>query len=216
MNKDIKIYQIEIDYEDEELGILRNSFVDYPAVEYTKLDFKEDKVKNIISFSKDSSEQRFMSVSMVADTPIPRINEFTGEIYGIVFTKENIKKIVNKFVMDGNINEVSFQHTNEIIDGVYLVEHFITRKGVVEAPGFKGLPDGSWVTSYYVPDLELYNKLKNDKSFNGFSVEITAKLEEMFNKTEDIVLEEIKEILYSEKTDEEKEEDIKKKLNIKQ
>jgi len=214
--EDIKIYEIKVDMMDEDTGMLRNSFVDHPAVEYTKLDFNKQETKTkTISFSQDS-EQKFMSVSMVADTPIPRMDNFSGEVYGIVFTKESIRNIVNKFVMDGNINEVSFQHTEQLIDGVYLVEHFITKEGVVEAPAFKDLPYGSWVTTYYVPDTQLYNKLKADESFNGFSIEISATLDEMFSSVEeDKLYDEINDVLKSDMTDEDKESKIKDILDIK-
>lgn len=214
--EDIKIYEIKVDMMDEDTGMLRNSFVDHPAVEYTKLDFNKQETKTkTISFSQDS-EQKFMSVSMVADTPIPRMDNFSGEVYGIVFTKESIRNIVNKFVMDGNINEVSFQHTEELIEGVYLVEHFITKEGVVEAPAFKDLPYGSWVTTYYVPDTQLYNKLKADESFNGFSIEISATLDEMFSSVEeDKLYDEINDVLKSDMTDEDKESKIKDILDIK-
>lgn len=215
--KDIRIYQIEIDYENDNLGISRNSFVDMPAVEYTKLDFSKESSLHKIAFASDDSEQKFMSVSMVADTPIERRDSFTGEIYGVQFSKDSIKKIVNKFVMDGNINEVSFQHTDELVDGVYLVEHFITRKGVVEAPAFKGLPEGSWVTTYWVKDKAQYEALKEDETFNGFSIEITAKLEEMFSKTssDEQLYNEIKSIIESDKSDEDKENEIRNALKIK-
>ena len=217
MNNEIKIYQIEIDYENDDLGMMRNSFVEMPAVEYTKLDFaKQSKQKQIISFAADSSEQRFMSVSMVADTPIPRIDDFTGELFGIEFSKDTIKKIVNKFVMEGNTNEVSFQHTDTIIDGVYLVEHFITRKGVVEATAFKDLPEGSWITTYWVKDKAQYEALKADESFNGFSIEISANLEEMYSMSSyDAVYDAIEVVVNSGKSDEEIEAEIKELLKIK-
>jgi hypothetical protein len=99
---------------------------------------------------------------------------------------------------------------------VFLVEHFITKKGVVEAPGFKDLPEGSWVTCYHVPDTEQYNKLKADESFNGFSVEITALLMSAEIKpeiTEDEVLANIKDILEMGISDEEMETLIKQQLS---
>ncbi|CAA6810452.1 MAG: Unknown protein [uncultured Sulfurovum sp.] len=212
--QDIKIYEILIDENNEDHGIMRNSFVDYPAVEYTKLNFSKE--TNKLAFTANDSEQRFMSVSMIADTPIPRINELTGELYGIVFTKSEIKKIVNKFIMDGNFNEVSLQHTSEMVDGVYLVEHFITREGVTECPAFKDLPEGSYVTTYYVPNKEQYEALKADKDFNGFSIEINGMMEEMLFSQEHSMLEEkIKVILNSDLNDEQKEIKVKDILNIK-
>ena len=200
------IYQIVIDTMDSETGLLRNSFVDDPAVEYTKLDFN----KELLKMGKDDSQQKFMSVSLVADTVIPRLDG-EGKLYGVVFTKESINDIVNNYMLSGNINEVSYQHTEEIIDGVYLVEHFITKKGIVESPFFKDLPDGSWVTTYHVPDTEQYNKLKNDETFNGFSVEISALLEN-YNYNSISIEDKIKSILEEDISELEMENKIKELL----
>jgi hypothetical protein len=215
-NKDgMEIYEIVIDEKDGDTGLLRNSFVDSPAVIYEKINFSKEEVN--LNFQVDDTQQKFISVSLVADTVIPRIDE-EGKEYGVVFTKDSIVDIVNQFVMnkDVDVNEVSYQHTDELIEGVFLVEHFITKKGVVESPGFKDLPDGSWVTTYHVPDTEQYNKLKADESFNGFSVEITALLMSDEIKpeiTEDEVLANIKDILEMGISDEEMETLIKQQLS---
>jgi hypothetical protein len=200
-------YYIDIDELDEQTGMIRNSFVKNPAVDVTYFPFSKE-VKTI-SFN-DTNKQSFMSVSMLADTPIPRgIDKRTGKPYSVIFTKDAIRRIVNKFVESQNIHEVSFNHTNEIIEGVILSEHFILEKGRVESPIFNGVPDGSWVTTYTIKDKELYEKLKNDPDFNGFSIEINAFIEEAFAKIEKSIEEKIKEIVFSDLSDEEKENKIK-------
>ena len=128
-NKDgMEIYEIVIDEKDGDTGLLRNSFVDSPAVIYEKINFSKEEVN--LNFQVDDTQQKFISVSLVADTVIPRIDE-EGKEYGVVFTKDSIVDIVNQFVMnkDVDVNEVSYQHTDELIEGVFLVEHFITKKG---------------------------------------------------------------------------------------
>jgi len=194
-NNKPKVFEIIVDYDDE-TGMMRNSLVETPAVEIERLAFSKQEEIQQINFSEDSSEQKFISVSMLADTKIPRLAP-DGEKYFVVFTKDTIKKIVNKFVMENNINEVSFQHTDEIVNGIYLVEHFILEKGRVESPLFKDVPDGSWVTTYWVKDKEQYESLKNNPEFNGFSIEINAKIEEMFNAhfTEDELVEDNQHII---------------------
>jgi hypothetical protein len=207
-------YYIDIN-EDDETGLIRNSFVKDPAVEITRYAFNEKDVKTL-TFSEDS-KQSFMSVSILADTPIPRgIDQNTGQPYSVIFTKDSIRRIVNKFVENGNINEVSFNHTDEIIEGVVLSEHFILEKGRVESPIFKDVPDGSWVTTYYVKDKDLYNKLKTDENFTGFSIEINAFIERAFSKVGLSIEEQIKSIVFSELTDNEKELKIKQLLEWKQ
>jgi len=217
MENKVKIYEIVVDYDDDETGMLRNSFVDDPAVEYTKISFSKE--TKILQFNENKSEQKFMSVSMIADTPIPRRHPVTGEVFGIVFSKDTIKKIVNKLVMQNKINEVSFQHTDEIIEDVFLVEHFFVEKGRVESPVYKDVPEGSWITTYWVKDTDTYNRLLEDETFNGFSIEINAEIEQVFSNCftdiEEYQIKTIQEIVESEDSDESKEAKIKNLLDIK-
>jgi hypothetical protein len=172
-----KNYNIIIDLEDEETLVHRNSFVEFPAVEYTKMAFSKD--CNMI-FNADKSQQKFMSVSILADTPIPRLNKQTGEEYTVTFTKDTIINALNKWMKMGKQNEISWQHSNEIITGVYMVESFIVNKGRVESPAFASIPDGSLIQTYWVEDKDQYEALLNDPLFGGFSIEISAKVEEAF------------------------------------
>lgn len=204
----MKNYNIIIDLEDEETLIHRNSFVEYPAVEYTKMAFSKDSM----IFNADKSQQKFMSVSILADTPIPRLNKQTGEEYTVTFTKQSIINALNKWMKMGKQNEISWQHSNEIITGVYMVESFIVNKGRVESPAFANIPDGSLIQTYWVEDKEQYDALLNDPLFGGFSVEISAKVEEAFAMDFDAIHKEekIKEIIFNEEiTDEEKYDKIK-------
>lgn len=218
MDKNAKIYNIVVEYEDE-TGMMRNSFVEQPAVEYTAYAFMKESTP--ILFAKDAREQKFMSVSMLANTPIERLSP-KGELFYVNFTPETIKKIVNKLVMENKINEVSFQHTNQMIEGVFLVEHFFSEKGRVESPLFKDVPDGSWITTYWVKDAKQYDELLANPEFNGFSIEINAKIEEAFASafssvlSEEDLYNEIEVILSDEtSTDDVKYEEIKKVLNKK-
>lgn len=85
--------------------------------------------------------------------------------------------------MEGNLNEITFQHDDtQPIEGVYLVEHFFVEKDRVECPAFSNVPEGSWITTYWVKDKAQYNELLNNEEFNGFSIEIAARFEEEFSK----------------------------------
>ncbi len=175
---DAPIYKVVIDY-DNESGMYTNSFVDEPAVEVNAIAFSKQNKQ--LQF-KSISEQKFMSVSILANTPIPRLTE-SGEKYYVIFEAPDIKMIVNKMVMDGHAHKVNYNHNpDEKIEGIYLVESFFVEKGRVECPIFKDVPDGSYIQTYWVKDSEQYNQLLNDENFNGFSVEINAMLEEAFIK----------------------------------
>lgn len=178
------IYNMIVTYEDDETGILRNSFVKNPAVLIEKISFEAEleEEKQEFKFSEDESEQLFMSVSCLADTIIPRKSK-SGKKYGVVFSSDVIRIAVNKMIMEGRMNEINWQHQNgNIIPGVYLVEHFTQNKKRVYTDLFGDIPEGSWVTTYFVKDKELYESLKNDPDFGGFSIEINAYLEETYSE----------------------------------
>jgi hypothetical protein len=205
------IFKIKVDYDDE-TGMIRNSFVDEPAVQYHKINFSKEE----LLFSQDATQQKFYGVSILADTPIPRKTK-TGDLYYVVFDKETINVIANKLVMENKNNEVNYNHMkNEKIDGVFLVEQFILEKGRVESPLFKDVPDGSLMQTYWVKDKEKYQELANDPNFNGFSIELSAELEEMFSSVDETWLEnKIKEIVFNETiSDEEKEQKVKNLLGL--
>jgi hypothetical protein len=217
MENYIPIFQIVIDEEMEDSGFIRNSFVSAPAVEITRFAFSKQNQKMI--FAENAKEQIFTSVSILADTPILRVTE-SGEKFYVVFTKDVIRKIRNKMVKEGKTNEVSLYHEDdEIQDGIYMVENFIINKGRVESPLFD-VPEGSLVTSYWVEDTAKYEALLNDENFNGFSIEINARISQMFSNTfdalytEEMKEQQIRDIAFSEElNDEQKEEKIREVLN---
>lgn len=211
------IFEIVIDENSEDSGFIRNSFVEAPAVEVTRFAFSKEQERMI--FAEDTKEQVFTSVSILADTPILRATD-KGEEFYVVFTKDVIRKIRNKMVKENKTNEVSLYHEDDKIqEGIYMVENFIINKGRVESPLFN-VPDGSLVTSYWVEDPAKYEALLADENFNGFSIEINAKISQMFSNTfdalysEEMKEQEIKRIAFSEGiSDQEKEALIKKVLN---
>lgn len=211
MNKELPIFNIVVDYEDE-TGMLKNSFVANPAVGIEKLAFNnQEKVRMV--FADENRKNCFMSVSILADTPILRRTQDGREFY-VVFEKETIRKIVNKLVMEGKQNEVSLYHDDsKALDGVYLVEQFMVEKGRVESPKFD-VPDGSLISTYWVKDDELYTQLLNDENFNGFSIELSANLEAQFEShfSEQVITNKIKEIVFREDLSDEDKEKIIREL----
>ena len=203
-NKEIPVYNIVIDYDADDERMLRNSFVYQPAVEVEKFAFSKEEKIEMLKFNMDDKRQCFMSVSILADTPIPRVDK-DGNQFNVVFTKDVIRIIANKLAMENRLNEVSWQHTDQIIDGVYLVEQFISEKDRVYSPKFN-VPEGSLIQTYWVKDKKMYERLANDPSFEGFSIEIEARIEETFssNFTEEDRVNIIKDILFSDESDDDK------------
>ena len=210
MEKETKIYDIHIEYNDDNEGFIRNSFVGEPAVEVNYFTFAKQEVKEQTKkmvFSVPGKSQCFMSVSILADTPIPRIDK-DGELFYVNFPKEEVRKLNNKFFMNSDIHEINYNHDSNIkLSGVYLVESFIVENGRVESPVFSNVPDGSLIQTYFVKDKKMYEQLLNDENFNGFSIEVECGIIEQFKSS--TPEEKIKEIAFSKELSEDEILDIK-------
>lgn len=164
-----KVYYIKINDLDV-TGIDAISLVDVPAVEKNFLCFNED--KKPIEMKFDNSKHIITGVVALADTPIYRFDEQHGE-YWVVFSKETIEKMVEKFAKNDLFKSVNLQHDdNKFVDGVYMIESYITNKERGINPiEFSDIPDGSWICSYKVENDELWSEIINGNKLNGFSLQ---------------------------------------------
>lgn len=176
----MKVFYIRINDEDI-TGVDAISLVDVPAVEKNFLCFSEDKQPVKMQF--DNSKHIITGVVCLADTPIYRYNERYGEYY-VVFSKETIEKMVEKFAKMDLFKSVNLQHDDEkFVDGIYMVESYITNKERGINPiEFADIPDGSWVASYKVENDALWGEIINGNKLNGFSLQGMFELEEKFEK----------------------------------
>lgn len=170
---ELPVYKIKIDMNDDITGLTAVSLVDYPAVEKDFLLFD----KQELLFKADDDKQIISGIALLADTPIYRRNEH-GEFY-VVFEKDTIRQLVEKYSKQGLLNVVNLQHkADTFVKDVYMIESYLIDKQRGICPvEFQDVKDGSWFVSYYVEDKQLWNEIKNGDIFNGFSVEISAHLE---------------------------------------
>lgn len=123
-----------------------------------------------LTFAVQDEEQRIVSGPlMIADLPIYRRDE-EGEYY-VMFTGEQIKKIVQRFFKKGYQAKVNIEH-GKPAEGVYMFESYIIDKerGVNPPTGFEDVANGSWFGSFKVENDKLWNEVKAG-TFKGFSVE---------------------------------------------
>lgn len=166
--EDKKIYDITIDLFDFKTGINAISLVDVPAVGYDFLAFSDDSMR--LAFANE--EQHIITgVALLADTPILRRRD-DGSIFYIRFSRETIKNIVEKYSMMGLNNSVNLMHNDELfVDGIFLTESYIVDKERGICPiEFKDVPDGSWIVSFKVENLSLWDIIKSGV-VKGFSVQ---------------------------------------------
>lgn len=178
----MKVFYIKIN-DDFETGIDAISLVDFPAVERNFLCFSKDEKRVNLKF--DASKHVITGVVALADTPIYRYNERMGEYY-VVFSKETILKMVEKFAKMDLFKSVNLQHDdNNFVDGIYMFESYITNKERgINPREFEDIPDGSWICSFKVENEALWNEIINGDKLNGFSLQGMFELEEQFEKQE--------------------------------
>lgn len=174
-----KVFYINID--DELTGINAISLVESPAVEKDFLCFSKE--KETVKLNFDNAKRVISGVVCLADTPIYRYNERYGEYY-VVFSKETIQKMVEKFAKMDLFKSVNLQHDDtKFVDGIYMFESYIINKERgINPVEFSDIPDGSWIASYKVENDELWGEIINGNKLNGFSLQGLFELEEKFNE----------------------------------
>jgi len=172
-------------------GLTKMSLVEYPAVESDFLAFEKQEA---LKFSVDEEQHIVFGCALRADFPIYREDARLGEYY-VVFSKDTIKELYEKFMRDEHYKDVNLEHSKNT-NGVYLIQSFIknTNKGI-NPVGFENVEDGSWFTAYKVENEDVWKEVKDGK-FKGFSVEMFGELEPIIEKPEEKdILDEIFEYL---------------------
>lgn len=191
---ELPIYELMINedlQDDAEVSFI--ALVDKPAIQKNWNAFKEN-----VKFQIVSEDKRIISGPvMLADVPIYRNDSVNGEYY-VVFTKDTIFKIAQKFFKKGYQANVNLMHdSNQQVEGVTMFESFISDvdRGILPMKGFEDAPDGSWFGSFKVEDDKVWEMIKEGK-FKGFSVEGVFEYQKAKTK-EAQLLDSIKDILQS-------------------
>lgn len=185
MDKNIPLYKAMI--EDETSGMFTVSLVDFPAVESNFLCFNEQ--KKPLQFKVDNEEKRIVTgVLMRCNHPIYRIG-ISGMEYYIMFDKQTIEKMAEKWLKDGLQGNVNLMHNPEAyVDGVLLKEvYFKDIERGINPAGFEDIEDGSLFGTYHIVNDDVWNAVKSGE-FKGFSIECLVDVEEV--KTDEVETEE--------------------------
>lgn len=206
MEDKLEIY-LDIDMNDDFSGMDAMSFVDRPATRYGWNKFSND---SKYKFKLEEDKRIVTGVAMIAETPIERYSKEFGT-YFVKFTEESILNMMKKYFKSGKIHNLNEQHSNKIIDDVYLIESFVT-SDKIKSTLYPDIHTGSWITSYFVEDVNYWNETIKSDRFTGFSLEGTfienyemEMVQNTFNR--------IKEICTSNWSDNHKFQSLKKLLN---
>ena len=167
MKKNLPLYELILDPNSDIEGVDKISFVEQPAIEVNFLRFSKNE-PNKYTFSED--KRIITSPALIADKIIYRNDEFNGE-YNVVFKKDTIYQIVQKYFKNGYLYSFNVDHSVDVND-VYLFESYIINRerGINPPTEFKDIPDGSWMVSLKVENDNLWSDIKSGV-FKGLSVE---------------------------------------------
>ena len=158
------------DNADSTLGCSKISLVEDPAVEEFFLKFsKDEQEKEHKSFYfKDDSRHIVTGIAMRADYPIYRNQD--GQEFYVQFSKETIDKMMQKFMKEQRLFDISLDHNQDVRD-CYLIESFIINKERGICPNeFSDVEDGSWIISVKIENQDVWNKICSGE-VKGFSIE---------------------------------------------
>ena len=163
-------YSLNID-DSENTGCFKISLVDFPAVETSFLCFNTEPEK--FNFKVTDDEKHIVTgIALRCNVPIYRVAP-DGTEYYVLFTKETVEHIMQKFAKDNNGFNISIQHELDVKD-CYVVESYLINKerGIVPQE-FSDIEDGSWVVSVKIENPKVWQYIK-EGNCSGFSIEILA------------------------------------------
>lgn len=164
MDKKIKIYNATLP--EDAIGLYTVSLVENPAFETEWLAFSKDKEeidfqRLMFSVMGDEMQRKVMVVICRADYPILR--KKGNELIYVVFSKDVIKEMSQRFLANGFQNSVNIEHReNSFVEGVEMEQLFIKdiEKGV-DPQGFENIEDGSLFAVYKVNNDEVWEGIKS-------------------------------------------------------
>ena len=186
-----RLYRAALTENPEETGMFLISLVDDPAVEANFMAFSKEKH---LSFKVENEEKRIVTgLVMAADRPILR--QDAEGLYYIMYDKDTINAMAERFLAMGLANNVDTQHNFEVEDGVFLREMYIkdTVRGI-DPKGFEDVEEGSLFATYHILNDEVWNKVKEGE-FKGFSLAGVFQEVEMSKVEDDITDEEYEEAM---------------------
>lgn len=157
------------------------SLVQHPAIERNFQAFSEQKTAK---FSLDEEKHIAFGPAMIAGKPIYRLNPIDNSPYYLIFTADIIEKMVLNAEKNKSLS-FSLEHSGQPLDKVYMVESFISRKGLIPEE-FADIALGSWFVSLKIEDDQIWQDLKSGK-YTGFSIECTVNLEQQADSLDELI-----------------------------
>ena len=162
----MKIIELILDEEQDEIGVDAISIVESPAIESDFVALKNEEIK-LAEVDKD--KRILMGALLIPNKPIYRNGE-EGEYY-IYFSKDTIVKASQMFLQNGNQSNSTLEH-NKVLDGLTLVESWIVESEQDKSRHYGlNVPVGTWMGSVKVNNSKIWKDYVKTNKVKGFSIE---------------------------------------------
>jgi len=163
----MKIIELILDEEQDDIGVDAISIVESPAIESDFVALKNQEIKLA---EVDKEKKILMGALLIPNKPIYR-NGSEGEYY-IFFSKDTIVKASQMFLQNGKQSNSTLEH-NQALNGLTLVESWIVEDKVHDKSVKYGmdLPLGTWMGSVKVNNDDVWNEYVKTNKVKGFSIE---------------------------------------------
>jgi anion-transporting ArsA/GET3 family ATPase len=131
------------------------------------------KKKKNLSFSLDDEKRIIYTPIMLAGKMIPRVNAM-GEKYYVKFTPESIQKMAYKYLKEKRTDMVNYEHTNQKMEDVYMVESWIVEGDQDKAYKWftkEQIPVGSWMAAFKVDSDDVWENYVKANKVRGASLQ---------------------------------------------
>lgn len=163
----LPVYEIMVN-ENDETGISLISLVDEPAISVKGMAFSDS---SVMTFKEVEDKQVIVGPALIPDMKIYREDDKYGQYY-VMFSKETIVKMVEKFNKYGSNRRINIDHSNKMVDA-FIMEDWIVDSEVYDKSRMYGLevPIGTYMIMVKVEDKDFWlEEVKNNGKF-GFSIE---------------------------------------------
>lgn len=151
-----------------------------------------------MGFKADDEKRMVYSPLMIPNILIPRLSD-DGEKYFVKFTPQVIEKIQNLYMIEKRLDKTNYEHTDNKIDSVVMVESWIVSGDSDKSfqLGFsrENIPDGTWMGGFKILDTEegdyIWNEYIKKGKVKGFSVEGNFIMNFSALKNDEYLLQEI-------------------------
>lgn len=164
----LPIYEIVVE-DNDETGIQLISLVEDPAIMVKGMAFNKNETMSFKEVGGD--KQVIVGPALIPDMRIARDDDKYGKYY-VVFSKETIEKMVEKFNKFGSNRKINIDHSNMMVDG-FIMEDWIVEDTVYDKSrkyGFE-VPVGTYMIMVKIEDKKFWNEEVKGNGKFGFSIE---------------------------------------------